>query len=227
MLSKARQAEIEEVIGCLKAFRPTKIALEAEERFKDALNIDYRSFLDGQHVLGSNEREQIGYRLAKECNLPKVHAVDWNEDEEDVPEMSDLGTSANGEYYEAAMQIGQEITSEMEMYFKNHTYRELLLWLNAPEQVAKSHEIYMKMALAGSDDYPVGALWTGKHWYFRNLLIYKNLVNLIDSNKERIFVLYGSGHFHLLVQFLKESNLVDVEVVGNYLGKTAVTEYGL
>ena len=93
MLSEARQAEIEEVIDCLKAFRPTKIALEAEERFKDALNIAYRAFVDGQHVLGVNEREQIGYRLAKECNLPKVHAVDWNEDEEDVPEMPDLSES--------------------------------------------------------------------------------------------------------------------------------------
>lgn len=217
MLSEARQEEIKEVIGCLKDFRPTKIALEAVKRIEGELNHEYHAFLDGQYILGINEIEQIGYRLAKECNLPKIHAVDWNEDEEDVPEISDLSAVENGDYYDAAMQIGQEITSEMEAFFKDHTYRELLLWLNDPEQVAKGHEIYMKMTLAGGDDHPVGAIWNAKYWYFRNLLIYKNLIKLIESNEERIFVLYGAGHLHLLVQFLKESKLVEVEVAHDYL----------
>ncbi|WP_033543462.1 DUF5694 domain-containing protein [Planococcus sp. CAU13] len=217
MLSEKRQEEIEEVIGCLKDFKPTKIALEAVERIEGELNEKYCAFLDGQYILGVNEIEQIGYRLAKEYNLPQVHAVDWNEDQEDVPEMSNLSTMENGDYYEAAMQIGQEITTEMEAFFKDHTYKELLLWLNAPEQVAKGHEIYMKLALAGGADHPVGALWNAKYWYFRNMLIYKNLVSLIESNEDRIFVLYGAGHLHLLVQFLKESNLVEVEVASDYL----------
>lgn len=217
MLSETRQIEIEEVIGRLKDFRPTKIALEAVEGLQGALNEGYQDFLSGQYILGVNEIEQIGYRLAKDCSLPAVHAVDWNEDEEDVPEMSDLSTAENGKYYDAAMQIGQEITSDMEAFFKEHTYRELLLWLNAPEQVAKGHEIYMKMALAGGDEHPAGALWTAKYWYYRNLLIYKNLIKLIESDEERIFVLYGAGHLHLLGQFLKESNLVEVEVAHEYL----------
>lgn len=61
-------------------------------------------------------------------------------------------------------------------------------------------------------------MWTAKYWYYRNMLIYKNLVSLIDSNEERIFVLYGAGHLHLLLQFLKESGLFDVKVASDYLG---------
>jgi hypothetical protein len=50
------------------------------------------------------------------------------------------------------------------------------------------------------------------------MLIYKNLVSLIDSNEERMFVLYGAGHLHLLLQFLIESGLFDVKVASDYLG---------
>ncbi|MCG3421037.1 MULTISPECIES: DUF5694 domain-containing protein [Oceanobacillus] len=43
------------------------------------------------------------------------------------------------------------------------------------------------------------------------------MVTLIDSNQERIFVLYGSGYLHLLLQFIKESGLFDVKLANDYL----------
>ena len=75
----------------------------------------------------------------------------------------------------------------------------------------------MNLALIGSDSNPIGAMWTTKYWYYRNMLIYKNLVSLINSNEERIFVLYGAGHLYLLLHFLKESGLFNVELAGDYL----------
>lgn len=217
MLSQQRQDEIQEVVDCLKNFRPTKVALEVLEKSEGILNDEYISYINENYTLGVNECDQIGYRLAKQCNLEQVHAVDWNENQEGVPEMSDLSGLENGEQYEAALQIGQDMMSQMEAVLQNNTYKDFLLWLNDSEQVARGHELYMKMALAGSNDDPVGVLWTAKYWYFRNMLIYKNLVNLIDSGNERIFVLYGSGHLHLLLQFLKESNLFEVKVASDYL----------
>lgn len=92
-----------------------------------------------------------------------------------------------------------------------------MLWLNREDNVSEDHKIYMKLALLGDDSNPIGTKWTAYYWYYRNLLIYRNLINLIESDEERIFVLYGSGHLHLLLQFLRESGLVNVEVAGDYL----------
>ncbi len=75
----------------------------------------------------------------------------------------------------------------------------------------------MKIALIGEGADPAGAKWTSQYWYYRNMIIYKNIIELAASQAERIFVLYGSGHLHLLIQFLKESGLVQVEVAEDYL----------
>ena len=77
--------------------------------------------------------------------------------------------------------------------------------------------MYMKIALIGGTSSRDGAAWTAKYWYYRNMLIYKNLVNLIDSNDERIFVMYGAGHLYLLLQFLRDSKLFEVKVASDYL----------
>jgi hypothetical protein len=68
------------------------------------------------------------------------------------------------------------------------------LWLNLPENWKANHQMDMRLACVGSREEPVGAMWTAWYWYYRNLLIYKNLTELIRSNGERILVLYGAGH---------------------------------
>lgn len=43
------------------------------------------------------------------------------------------------------------------------------------------------------------------------MLIYKNLVELIDSKEEQFFLLYGADHLHLLTQFSSESCMFNNE----------------
>jgi len=75
----------------------------------------------------------------------------------------------------------------------------------------------MHLACVGSREEPAGAMWTARYWYYPNPLIYKNLTELIRSNGERIFVLYGAGHLYLLHQFLQESGTLAVEPAEKYL----------
>jgi hypothetical protein len=217
MFSKARQNEINEVITCLKKYKPTKVALEVLQENETALNDNYVSYKNGELSLTINEVDQIGFRLAKECNLEQVYAVDWNGNQEDIPDLGNLDEWLDTADFKAFERIGQELTSETSTYLEQHSIKEFLLWLNDTKNVLKGQEMYMKLALVGSKSNPVGAMWTAKYWYYRNMLIYKNIVNLIDSNEERIFVLYGAGHLHLLLQFLKESELFNVKVVRDYL----------
>ncbi|WP_423408968.1 DUF5694 domain-containing protein [Heyndrickxia sp. MSNUG] len=218
MLSKTRQNEISEVITCLKKYEHTKVALEVLPEKEEALNENFFSYINGDYSLPLNEVHQIGFRLAKECNLKHVYAVDWNKSQEDFNDITDLGEWADTDEFKAFTKTGQELIFQSNTFLQNHSVREFLLWLNDTQNVLKGQEMYLKLALVGSKSNPAGAMWTAKYWYYRNMLIYKNLVSLIDSNKERIFVLYGAGHLHLLLQFLKESGLFDVKVASDFLG---------
>ncbi|RSD28982.1 DUF5694 domain-containing protein [Mesobacillus subterraneus] len=218
MLSETKQVELNEVITCLKGYRPTKVALEVLKENDVELNRQYTSYVKGDYRLTINEVDQIGFRLAKECDLQGVHAVDWNKDQDGVPDFNELGGLVESDEYKAFLKLGQELTDTSNSYAQNHTVKDFFLWLNDPVNILRGQEIYMKLALVGSESNPAGAMWTAKYWYYRNLLIYKNLVSLIDSSDERIFALYGAGHLHLLLQFIKEGGLFEVEYVSDYLG---------
>lgn len=217
ILSKQRQSEMLEVINRFKSFAPTKIAVEISPDDESKLNQDFIAFQKGNFPLASNEIHQIGFRLAQICNLDHLHAVDWNETVEDIPNLGEWLENNQSKEYEEVIKIGQKITLEDEEYFQHHSIKEYLLRLNDSENIKKGHQMYMKLALIGHDYSPVGAMWTSKYWYYRNMLIYKNLVNLIDSKEDRIFVLYGAGHLHLLLQFLQESGLFNIKGASDYL----------
>ncbi|MCP3028700.1 DUF5694 domain-containing protein [Halobacillus sp. A5] len=215
--SEHRQREIKQVIDCLKEFRPTKVALEVLTENQSKLNADYMSFLNGEFKLTSNERHQIGFQLAKNMNHKELFAVDWNDSIEGVPDLECWAGKNNSAIFSEVIEKGKKITLESEDYFKNHTMQEFLLWLNDKENMKANHEIYTKLALMGSKSNPVGSMWTAQYWYYRNMIVYKNLVELITSKDDNILVLYGAGHLYLLNQFLKESNIFIVETVQDYL----------
>jgi hypothetical protein len=78
VLAPKRQAEIRELLDVLTRFRPTKIAIEADS---DGPKIkQYQDYLAGKYELGRDERDQIGFRLAKELNLPKIYGIDADGD---------------------------------------------------------------------------------------------------------------------------------------------------
>lgn len=217
VLTDKRQKEMSEIVNCLKRFKPTKVALEVATEYEEKLNQDYDSYKKGDFSLSSNEIHQIGFQVAMKCNLEKVYAVDWNDNLEGVPDFEKIAEDNQLDIFDEVVKIGQEITSQSEEYYQSHSLIEYLLWHNEKENIAKGHEMYMKLSLIGSESNPVGAIWIAKYWYYRNMLIYKKLVSLINSKEDRIFVLYGAGHLHLLLQFLKESGFFNVEVASDYL----------
>src|SRR5689334_11826315 len=76
----ARQREIDAVIDRLAAFRPTRIAVEWPSTRQDSLDRRYADYRAGRYKLTADEVDQIGLRLAARLNLPRVDAVDWNEE---------------------------------------------------------------------------------------------------------------------------------------------------
>ena len=78
VLAPKRQRELEQLVQMLKAFRPTKIALEQDEKTHGAeTHRNYQGYLEGTHKLKRSEIDQIGFRLAKQMGHPKVYCVDY------------------------------------------------------------------------------------------------------------------------------------------------------
>src|SRR5829696_2000452 len=74
VLSGQRQLEMQELADVIKRFQPTRIYVESgNQRYHDSV---YTAYLDNQYKLGSNEIYQVGYRIGKQMNLPKIYTVD-------------------------------------------------------------------------------------------------------------------------------------------------------
>ncbi|MEM7102851.1 MAG: DUF5694 domain-containing protein [Bacteroidota bacterium] len=220
VLAPKRQVEIQEVVDLLKAFNPTKIALESP--FKDSLTLArYKGYVKGEIELRRSEEEQIGFRLAKMLGHETVYPIDFKMNlnssglegviEQDPqkfgPLMGQLETAGNG-----AMTI-------MDKWLKNGTIREMLYNMNDPamEDVALSMYFQFFVPIVKDDNY-VGADMVNT-WYHRNIRIFSNLHKISDSTEDRILVVYGQGHIPILKHFTEMSPYFEMVDVRQFLEK--------
>lgn len=213
LLSKTRQKEICEVVDRLKAFNPTKVALEIVTEKDEAINNTYKAYIDGQFQLEAREEQQLGFRIASELGHERVYPIDWME--------VGVATRAYGEVYEWAKANQPELFNEIlqtEIFNidTNKSILEMYQVCNDPDEIKKSHEMYINMARIGHVREYVGIDWL-IWWYQRNLTLFSNICRLAASEDDRILVIIGSSHIYLLNQFLKESNVVELIDVNKLL----------
>lgn len=193
----------------LVAFNPTKIAVEIEKVHNEKLNISYQDYKKNAFDLTVNEVHQLGFKTGKKLNLETISAVDWmeninNRSIDDVLKWAEVNQP---DLYD---KIISEYIPKLEVDFDGLTVLEILKRLNKGEkQVPLDHELYMLIARIGKGHDYVGIDWV-RWWYQRNLIIYKNILDLIQDDNERILVIIGSGHRYLIEQFLSESNEVEI-----------------
>lgn len=192
VLAAKRQAEIAEVSAVLKQFRPTKIAIEAASD-NDALLKRYTDYVAGTYQLGRNEIEQIGFRLAKELGHKTVYRVDVD-GEFPFPRVVDYAKAHDRvrELDGMMSEIGDRVKAT-NAYLESHTVLETLLRVNSDENVAWDVGHYYRLAHLGE-----ASDWAGadlvSDWFRRNMRIYNNIIDLVDSPNERVLVIYGYGH---------------------------------
>jgi hypothetical protein len=192
VLAPKRQAEIAEVIAVLKKFRPTKIAIEAASD-NDALLRRYTDYVAGTYQLSRNETEQIGFRLAKELGHKTVYRVDVD-GEFPFPRVVGYAKAHDRakELDGMMSEIGERVKAT-NAYLSSHTVLETLLRVNSDENVAWDVGHYYRLAHLGE-----AWDWAGadlvSDWFRRNMRIYSNIVDLVDSPNERVLVIYGYGH---------------------------------
>ncbi|MCA1581432.1 MAG: DUF5694 domain-containing protein [Acidobacteria bacterium] len=192
VLAPGRQAEIAQLVAALEKFHPTKIAVEADVYDKRVPKA-YADYLAGQHELTRNEIEQIGFRLAKQLGHKAVYPVDADGD---FPYQRLVnyakGSGRTKEFDAISGEIGAMVKTQNE-YLASHTILETLLSMNADDKVARDVGFYYRQSHLGEPGDWAGADLVAD-WFRRNMRIYSNVVQLVDSPTERVLAIFGAGH---------------------------------
>ena len=232
-----RQREIEQLVEQLKEFKPTKIALERDEKMHGAgTQAEYQGYLKGTYELKRNEHDQIGFRLAKQMGHPKLYCVDYRLDyrkddpiipfdEFDWNLLNYIGFAKahNQEHLlpppptEGKLTQGEKGVTWIEPE-KYVSIIDMYMQDNEPEGIRMDHQEYIRwIARVGLGDQYPGANWLSHSWYDRNMKIYVNLTRITESADDRILLIIGAGHVYLVQQFLEESGDYIIENPLKYL----------
>ena len=212
VLAPKRQAEMAELVGVLKRFRPTKVAVEADVWNEDVAK-RYANYVTGRHELSRNETEQVGFRLAKEMGHATVYPVDVDGD---FPYLRLVnyakGAGRSPELEAVHAEVGAMVKAQDE-FLASHTVLETLLYMNAEEKVAGDVGFYYRQAHVGEPGDWAGADLVAD-WFRRNVRIYANVAGLASSPNERILAIFGAGHLGWLRQDLANDPTLRLRTLG-------------
>ena len=205
ILSEQKQNEIKQLLEYISIFKPTKICVEAPERWKTMDK--YRLYKTSKKELAKDEVQQIAFRLMDKFKLDTVYSVDARTIAEELPETKDstiikpyfdsifdnYNFKANNNYtnwnnYETELSLKLPLLD----YFK---------YLNSPKSLQRDYGAYLVGDFKNGKYNGADALAT--YWYDRNLRIFRNIQAITTSSKDRILVLFGAGHIAILDQLLK------------------------
>lgn len=218
-----RQAEIGDLVKRLARLKPTKVAIESS-RISTYWNDRYAAWRTAKGPLGTNEIEQVGFRLGDAAGLAALSPVDypmWMDGTTAAERHDPKPTAASATASEPESALTRDVKKQLEIddaKLAGGTVAEFLAYLNTPERAAQNHrwDVLSNLAPgAGTSMYETTDYAT--NWYERNLRIYTNLVDIAGPG-ERIVLLIGAGHSHLLGQLAADDPRFCLVPVAEALG---------
>ena len=217
VLAPKRQAEIEDVVERLAAFRPTRVAIEAD--WGDTTDpARYRAYRSGGHELSRSESQQIGFRLAERMDLAGIDGIDMSGEFPfgPVQELAQSDSTLTSVLVEG-MAAGEAAVSAMGSWLAEGTIGQTLYRMNTPEGIHGSHEVYLEYLLPMADQRAAPGADLVAAWYERNIRIFANLHRMGLEPGDRVFVIYGAGHVPILRHLVADSPYFCVEDPLRYL----------
>ena len=179
----------------------------------------YQAYLRGEYQLRNSEKEQIGFRLAKQLGHQQIYPIDvrMNMDDDGITKLVRENPQKFGPYMAGLQQMGQDAMSMMGKWLAEGTIGSMLYNMNIRTLHDISHALYFKafVPIVKGDNYAGADMVSG--WYHRNIRTFSNLHQISDQSDDRIFVVYGAGHIPLLQRFAEDSPYFRLDEVGDYL----------
>lgn len=205
ILSELKQKEIKQLLEYISLFKPTKICVEAPERWNTMQK--YRLHKTGKKILAKDEVQQIGFRLMDKFKLDTVYSIDARTIAEELPESKDsiiikpyFDTIFENYNFKANVNYTNWRNYETELSLKL-SLLNYFKYYNSQKRLQRDYGAYLIGDFKNGKYNGADALAT--YWYNRNLRIFRNIQRVTTSSKDRILVLFGAGHVAILDQLLK------------------------
>jgi len=206
VLEPKYQEEIAGIVDGLMKFRPTIIVIERQPDQQSRVDSLYQAYVKGSYQLGRSEDEQIGFRLAKASGLRTLYCVDeWGAFNENLSRIIDGRDSVQAERFESYYFHNPDSLKKTKVkpMIKTNGLRKELLLVNDARKIRESLGDYLVGIFkyeATPNDFLGVDFETGR-WFNRNLRIFRNIQRIDASERDRMVVLFGSGHLNLLNYF--------------------------
>ncbi|TAA72762.1 DUF5694 domain-containing protein [Planococcus salinarum] len=187
-----KQAEILELVDFLAGFEPSKVAVEWERSEQEELNKGYTKS-EENYVM--NEIEQVGFRLATKLDHKKVFAVNWA-GPLTQEEMMALNQSIQ-ENYPGVLQGVEAFSEKSAALSPEKTLLESYRNLNNQELTKELEQMYLSFSAVEKNGLNIGVSFLSK-WIERELVIVKNISEILEKPKERILLVVGGDHLWML-----------------------------
>lgn len=243
--TKRRQTEIQEVVDLLADYKPNKIFVEFLPSQKVRLDSLFALYANNRLSLkeiknGQNEVYQIGFRLAKQLGIKDIFPVDHSGVY--LAPYADFiaDTLSIKPYQEYNAQYKQQMENR-QLSFTQNTVKENLIYLNDWQQILNNHHYYNNVAITIKDtsnvlfsyqemeteieglpyqmrsyDFNNIGVELATEWYKRNLFIYRNILEQSEE-KDRILIIFGSGHVRHLKQLFDDNPDFNIEEPNHFL----------
>lgn len=212
VLAEGRQAELERIATNLARFAPTKVMVEWPAARADE---QYAAYLDGTLAPSANEVVQLGFRLARRMELPRVDGIDADGDFPFAPVQAFAKAHGREARLDASLAAVGRHVQAINARLAEGSIGAALRFVNEPGRALDNHGFYIDLLRFGEGaDQPGAALVSA--WYARNLAICARLLQALSPG-DRAVVFYGDGHAHLLRQCLVEAPGVELVEANEYL----------
>ncbi|KHE68524.1 DUF5694 domain-containing protein [Halobacillus sp. BBL2006] len=211
-----QQEGIHNIVEALLDYRPTKIAVEKSFLIEEELDKKYHEYQSGNLTPAYDEVDQFAFRLASLMEHPRVYPVD---------EIVDMSSPSLEQVFQWSKEHQLDLFNEimgvqanLQRWVNDKDIHSTLQYLNDPEYNKELQRVYMKLSRVGDRQHQIGVRWLTQ-WHKRDLSMAANIARITDTG-DRILVLIGGDHLHLLERFLKDSGDFEFQSILPYLQKS-------
>jgi hypothetical protein len=204
IFSPKRQAEIEQLVSKISAFKPNKIAVEFPYGDPTANN-NYQQYLKGELHLQPSEVEQIGFRLAKQLGHDQIYPIDVRVgmNSSVIKRIVDKDPDLRAQLAELKNLENSSMTV-MSKWLTEGTISDVLYQMNRPEMLMQTHLPFVLYLTPIAEGNNYAGADIVADWYKRNLRIFAN-INRMAEPGDRIMILYGLGNVPILRELVGQS----------------------
>jgi len=225
ILDSKHQESILELCDIIKKQKPDKVFVERQPEYEFQNKIDslYNVYVKENILRYKNEIYQVGFRVAKGLEHPKVYQCDH-------PGRYGSLYRASAEYAEANNQTDilnakakgtvrrvDNLIDEDSLQM-NSSLLDYIRWFNSEEIMNSSHANYLtthpQIGSTNFYDYDEDNTLIGAElvadWYRRNIMIYTKMINQLDYSEDAIFLIIGSDHVPIIKNLFEDNPFFEV-----------------